>query len=103
MAEELVRSAPALVSLLTGFNRLASGEDMPLRRPLRRLRRRLSRTALTWTFVSVWTFMTAGMIAFALIVSLGGQASMAGGAGSCQPASLLLPCSQLKAPAVTGK
>lgn len=91
------------MSLLTGFNRLASGEDMPPRRPLRRLRRKLSRTALSWVFVSVWTFLTAGMIAFALILSHVGQGSVAGGHGSCQPAALLVPCSQVQAPSVPGK
>lgn len=103
MAEELIRSAPALVSLLTSFNRLVSGEDMPPRRPLRRLRRKLSRTALSWVFVSVWTFLTAGMIAFALILSHAGQGSVAGGTGSCQPSASFVPCSQVKAPAVPGK
>ena len=68
---------------------------MPARRPLRRLRRRLSTKALTWMFVSVWAFVTAGMLTFALIVSHVGPASEAGGAGSCATASsILLPCHQ---------
>jgi hypothetical protein len=65
---------------------------MPPRRPLRRLRKRLSSKALTWMFVSVWTFVTAGMLTFALIVSHTGLASEAGGAGSCTASSILLPC-----------
>jgi len=51
------------------FNRLTSGEDMPSRRPLRRLRRRLSGRMLTRTFVSIWTVTTVAMIALALILS----------------------------------
>jgi len=43
-------------------------------------------------FVSVWTFVTAGMLTFALIVSHTGLASEAGGAGSCTASSILLPC-----------
>ncbi len=53
--------------------------------------------------MSVWTFMTAGMIAFALILSHAGQGSVAGGTGSCQPAAPLIPCSQVKAPSVPRK
>jgi hypothetical protein len=69
IAEELARTAPALMSLLTGFNRLATDEEMPARRPLRRLRRRLSAKTLTWGFVSVWAFITASMLSTALILS----------------------------------
>lgn len=92
IADELAKTAPALVSFLRFFNRLTSGEAMPSRRPLRRLRRKLSTKALTWMFVSVWTFVTAGMLAFALIVSYTGQASEAGGVSSCTASSILLPC-----------
>lgn len=81
------------MSLLRFFNRLTSGEDMPARRPLRRLRKRLSTKALTWMFVSVWTFVTAGMLTFALVASHIGETSEAGGTDSCSTASsLLLPC-----------
>lgn len=69
VAEELRRTAPVLVSLLTFFNRLVADETMPSRRPLRRIRRRLSSTALTWGFISTWGLMTLGMITVALILS----------------------------------
>jgi hypothetical protein len=69
IAEELAASAPALMTLLTGFNRLASGEDMPKRRPLRRLRRRVSTAMATRIFLGVWVFMTAAMIAVGLVLS----------------------------------
>jgi hypothetical protein len=88
IAEELAKSAPALVSFLHFFNRLTSGEEMPPRRPLRRLRKRLSTTALTWMFVSVWTFTTAGMLTFALILT---HTSPASAAGDCTASSVLLP------------
>ena len=83
-----------LVSFLHIFNRLASGEDMPKRRPLRRLRRlrrKLSTTALTWMFVGIWSCVTAGMLAFALVMTYTGQASGAGAQRSCTASSLLLP------------
>jgi hypothetical protein len=69
IAEEIAASAPALLTLLTGFNRLTSGEDMPKRRPLRRLRKRVSTAVATRIFMGVWTFMTLAMIATALILS----------------------------------
>jgi hypothetical protein len=74
IGEELARTTPALISLLTFFNRLVSDEDMPPRRPLRRLRRRLSATALTWSFVALWSTMTAGMITTALVLNSVGHA-----------------------------
>jgi hypothetical protein len=80
IAEELAASAPALVALLTGFNRLASGEEMPKRRPLRRLRRRLSTASATRMFMGVWAFMTVAMIALALILSQVGHGAEAGAA-----------------------
>jgi hypothetical protein len=86
IAEELARSAPALVTLLHGFNRLASGEAMPPRRPLRRLRRRMSTVALSRTVVAVWTLTTAAMVAAALLLSHIGHGT--GGGGSCRPSSL---------------
>jgi hypothetical protein len=86
IAEEFARSAPALVTLLHGFNRLASGEAMPPRRPLRRLRRRLSTVALSWTVVMVWTLTTAGMVAAALLLSHIGHGT--GGGDSCRPSAL---------------
>ena len=72
IADELAKTAPVLVSFLHIFNRLASGEDMPPRRPLRRLRRKLSTTALTWMFVGIWGCVTAGMLAFALVMTYTG-------------------------------
>lgn len=94
ISDEFAKSAPALVTFLHFFNRLASGEDMPARRPLRRLRRRLSTTTLMWLFVSVWTFVTAGMLSFALIMTHAGQPSAASSQGGCpSPSSILLPCS----------
>jgi hypothetical protein len=54
---------------LTVFNKLVADEAMPPRRPLRRIRRRLSAATLTWGFVSTWTIMTFGMIAVALVLS----------------------------------
>jgi hypothetical protein len=95
ISDELAKSAPALVSFLHFFNRLASDEDMRTRRPWRRLRRRLSTTTLMWLFVSVWTFVTAGMLSFALIMTYAGQPSAAGSESGCPSASsILLPCSQ---------
>lgn len=96
IADELAKSAPALVSFLHVFNRLASGEEMPPRRPLRR---RLSTGALTWLFVSLWTFTTAGMLSAALILSHTAQASATSGQARCPAASsTLLPCGHGKAP-----
>lgn len=80
IAEELATSAPALMTLLTGFNRLVLGEDMPKRRPLRRLRKRVSTAMATRIFLGVWIFMTAGMIAVALVLSHVGQGAEAGAA-----------------------
>ena len=91
ISEELAKTAPALVSLLHIFNRLSSGEDMPSRRPLRRLRRKLSTTTLTWMFVGIWGCVTAGMLAFALVMTYTGQTSGAGAQSSCTASSLLLP------------
>jgi hypothetical protein len=79
------------VSLLHIFNRLTSGEDMPPRRPLRRLRRKLSTTALTWMFVGIWSCVTAGMLAFALVMTYTGQTSGTGAQSTCTASSLLLP------------
>ena len=104
ISEELAKTAPVLVSLLHIFNRLASGEDMPSRRPLRRLRRlrrKLSTTTLTWMFVGIWSCVTAGMLAFALVMTYTGQTSGAGAQSTCTASSLLLPgCggSQAKVP-----
>ena len=88
------------MSFLHIFNRLASGEDMPRRRPLRRLRRKLSTTALTWMFVGIWSCVTAGMLAFALVMTYTGQGAAAGAGSSCSASSVLLPAcgSQPKAP-----
>jgi len=82
----LSRTAPALVTLLHGFNRLAIGEAMPQRKPLRRLRRRLSTVALSWTVVTLWTVTTVGMVAAALLLSHLDHGT--GDAGSCRPSSL---------------
>jgi hypothetical protein len=102
IAEEFARTAPALVSFLHFFNRLSSGEEMPPRRPLRRLRKKLSTKTLTWMFVSVWMFMTAGMVAFALVLS---HTTPASAATDCPGSSVLLPgCGgQVKPPAVQPK
>jgi hypothetical protein len=88
------------VSFLHIFNRLTSGEAMPARRPLRRLRRKLSTTALTWMFVGIWSCVTAGMLAFALVMTYTGQSTSAGAGSSCSASSVLLPAcgSQPKAP-----
>jgi len=91
IADEFAKTAPALVSFLHMFNRLASGEDMPRRRPLRRLRRKLSTTALTWMFVGIWSCVTAGMLAFALVMTYTGQGAAAGAGSSCSASSVLLP------------
>jgi hypothetical protein len=80
IAEELAASAPALMTLLTGFNRLASGEEMPKRRPLRRLRRRVSTAVATRIFLGVWVSMTVAMIAVALVLSHVGPGAQAGAA-----------------------
>ncbi len=80
IAEEIAASAPALLTLLTGFNRLASGEEMPKRRPLGRLRRQVSTAVATRIFMGVWTFMTVAMIATALILSHVGHGAEAGSA-----------------------
>src|SRR5215469_10169132 len=94
IADELAKTAPALVSFLHIFNRLAHGEAMPPRRPLRRLRklrRKLSTTALTWMFVGIWSCVTAGMLAFALVMTYSGQPARAGAQNTCTASSLLLP------------
>jgi hypothetical protein len=102
IAEELARSAPALVSFLHFFHRLTSGEEMPPRRPLRRLRKKLSTTTLAWMFVSVWMVITAGMVAFALILT---HTTPASAATNCTASSVLIPgCGgQVKPPAVQPK
>jgi hypothetical protein len=69
IAEELHKTAPVLVSFVTIFNRLFADEAMPSRRPLRRIRKRLSAAALTWGFVSTWSLMTLAMIAVALVLT----------------------------------
>ena len=82
------------MSFLHIFNRLTSGEDMPKRRPLRRLRRlrrKLSTTALTWMFVGIWSCVSAGMLAFALVMTYSGPTSGAGAQNTCTASSLLLP------------
>ncbi|MGA8464506.1 MAG: hypothetical protein WBE95_02015 [Trebonia sp.] len=102
IADELAKTAPVLVSFLHIFNRLASGEDMPPRRPLRRLRRlrrKLSTTALTWMFVGIWGCVTAGMLAFALVMTYTGPTG--GGQSTCTASSILLSgcsASQSKVP-----
>jgi D-serine deaminase-like pyridoxal phosphate-dependent protein len=92
VAEEFARSAPVLVTLLHGFNRLAIGEAMPPRKPLRRLRRRLSTVALSWTVVTVWTLTTIGMVTAALLLSHLGHGT--GDTGSCRPSSLAVCSAQ---------
>ena len=90
IAEELAKTAPALVSFLHFFNRLSFGEAMPRRRPLRRLRRRLSTTTLGWVFVSVWLVVTAGMLSAALVLTHTGPSSEAGGSHPCAASEVLL-------------
>lgn len=68
------------MTLLTGFNRLASGEEMPKRRPLGRLRRRISTAMATRMFMGVWAFMTVAMITVALVLSHAGHGAVAGAA-----------------------
>jgi hypothetical protein len=103
IADELAKTAPVLVSFLHIFNRLASGEDMPQRRPLRRLRRKLSTTALTWMFVGIWSCVTAGMLAFALVMTYTGQTSGAGAQSACTTSSLLLSGCSGSQPKVPGR
>lgn len=86
------------MSFLHFFNRLTSGEDMPPRRPLRRLRKKLSTTTLTWMFVTVWSLVTAGLLTFALVVTHTTQTSAASPQSTCTASSLLLPCSPQKSP-----
>jgi drug/metabolite transporter (DMT)-like permease len=88
IAEEFARTAPALVSFLHFFNRLTFDEAMPPRRPLRRLRKKLSTKTLAWMFVSVWGFITAGMLTFALILS---HTTPASAATVCSASSVLVP------------
>jgi hypothetical protein len=90
IAEELAKTAPALVSFLQFFNRLTSGEAMPSRRPLRRLRRKLSAATLGWVFVSLWVVVTAGMLSAALVLTHTGRASEAGGPHPCPASAVLL-------------
>jgi hypothetical protein len=92
-----------LVSFLHIFNRLASGEDMPRRRPLRRLRKKLSTTALTWMFVGIWSCVTAGMLAFALVMTYTGQTSGAGAQSTCTASSVLLTDCSGSQPKVPGR
>ena len=104
IADELAKTAPVLVSFLHIFNRLASGEDMPPRRPLRRLRRlrrKLSTTALTWMFVGIWGCVTAGMLAFALVMTYTGPTGGARAQTTCAASTILLSgcsASQSKVP-----
>ena len=101
IADELAKTAPVLVSFLHIFNRLASGEDMPPRRPLRRLRRKLSTTALTWMFVGIWGCVTAGMLAFALVMTYTGPTGGARAQTTCTASTILLSgcsASQSKVP-----
>ena len=101
IADELAKTAPVLVSFLHIFNRLASGEDMPPRRPLRRLRRKLSTTALTWMFVGIWGCVTAGMLAFALVMTYTGPAG--GAQSTCTASSILLSGCSASQPKVPGR
>jgi hypothetical protein len=98
IAEELAKTAPALVSFLHMFNRLVAGEDMPKRRPLRRLRRKLSTSALSWLFVSTWVIVTAGMLSAALVLTHTGAASANGARTGCPASAMLLPGCGGKAP-----
>lgn len=101
IADELAKTAPVLVSFLHIFNRLASGEDMPPRRPLRRLRRKLSTTALTWMFVGIWGCVTAGMLAFALVMTYTGPTG--GAQSTCTASSILLSGCSASQPKVAGR
>lgn len=101
IADELAKTAPVLVSFLHIFNRLASGEDMPPRRPLRRLRRKLSTTALTWMFVGIWGCVTAGMLAFALVMTYTGPTG--GAQSTCTASSILLSGCSASQPKVRGR
>jgi hypothetical protein len=101
IADELAKTAPVLVSFLHIFNRLASGEDMPPRRPLRRLRRKLSTTALTWMFVGIWGCVTAGMLAFALVMTYTGPTGRA--QSTCTASSILLSGCSASQPKVPGR
>ena len=52
-------------------------------------------------FVGIWSCVTAGMLAFALVMTYTGQTSGAGAQSTCTASSLLLPgCggSQAKVP-----
>jgi len=104
IADELAKTAPVLVSFLHIFNRLASGEDMPPRRPLRRLRRlrrKLSTTALTWMFVGIWGCVTAGMLAFALVMTYTGPTGRT--QSTCTASSILLSGCSASQPKVPGR
>jgi len=88
---ELAGSDPELAALLSAFNRLESGEEMPDREKTsagpRRAYRRLRRTR--WRFslrrmcrrpgfpgamlLLLWLLATAGMIAVALVLNAGGN------------------------------
>ena len=100
IAEEFAKTAPALVSFLHFFNRLSSGEEMPRRRPLRRLRKKLSTKTLAWMFVTVWGFVTVGMVTFALILS---HTSPASAATVCPASSVLIPACGGQAKPVPGQ
>jgi hypothetical protein len=101
IAQELTGADPKLASFLTGFNRLAAGEEMPARLPLRSARRSRGRVRYgrrsrhsaraAWFFVAAWFFATTGMIAIALVMNvLGPRASDRG-------------CAQPRAVSCTGK
>jgi hypothetical protein len=98
----LAQSDPELATLLTTFDQLTSGEEMPtaesisavslrsLRRPLRRHRRShrhglsrcLSRVrrrlSLRWMALTLWLVITVGLVTMALCLSGG-----AGGGATC--------------------
>jgi hypothetical protein len=81
-----------LVSKLNVFNRLAHGEDMPIRRPLGRLRRKLSTRIMARAAVSIWTLTTVAMIALALVLShVGDGAGATGGCAPSWPATCIAP------------
>ena len=88
----LAGSDPELTALLSAFNRLASGEEMPdrektptgMRRPLRRARRRsslrrvrdrlgLQMTGPSLLLLLLWPLITAALITVALVLNAGGN------------------------------
>jgi hypothetical protein len=77
IADELAASDPKLASILSVFNRLTRGEELPIRHDSDKSRRRDSgrtrkhrRTAgLAWRAIAVWILISAALITVGIMLS----------------------------------